>query len=71
MRLFRKTKEPQYDSEKLVPAVRKSICTGEAVAGFIDRESGKFIEYELIRTPKDLDDFRRQYGIDGPIKTVY
>ena len=69
--LFRKNKRPGYDPEKRIPAIKKSICTGEAVAGFLDRGSGKFIEYVLIRTPKDLDDFRRQYGIDGPIKTIY
>ena len=71
MHLFHKTKGPQYDAEKLIPAIRKSICTGEAVAGFVDRGSGKFVEYMLIRTPKDLDDFKTQYGITDQIKTVY
>ena len=71
MRLFHKPKGPGYDPEKQVPAIKKSICTGEAVAGVLDRESGRFVEYMLIRTPKDLDDFRRQYGIEGPIKTIY
>ncbi len=70
MRL-RKPKTPQYDPERLLPAVKKSICTGEAVAGFVDRETGRFIEYMLIRTQRDLDAFRAQYGVEGPIKTVY
>ena len=71
MRLFRKPKGPQYDAEKQAPAIKKSICTGEAVAGFVDRATGNFTEVMLIRTPKDLDDFRRRYGIEGPIETIY
>ena len=71
MRLFHKTKEPQFDSETVTPAIRKSICTGEAVAGFQNRKTGQFSEVMLIRTPKDLDVFKAQYGIDGPIKTIY
>ena len=69
--LFRKPKGPGYDPGKQFPVIRKSICTGEAVAGFSDRTTGKFSEVMLIRTPKDLEDFRRQYGIEGPIKTIY
>ena len=71
MRLFHKPKGPGYDPEKQIPAVRQSICTGEAAAGFLDRATGRFSEVMLIRSPKDLDAFRRQYGIDGPIKTIY
>ncbi|MBR4906019.1 MAG: aspartate dehydrogenase [Clostridia bacterium] len=69
--LFRKPKGPGYDPEHAFPAVRKSICTGEAVAGFVDRATGRFSEVVLIRTPRDLEDFRRQYGIEGSIKTIY
>ena len=71
MRLFHKTKGPKYDCEKLTPAIRKSICTGEAVAGFVDRTTGKFSEVMLICSPKDLDDFRRQYGVKETVKTIY
>ena len=71
MRLFQKTKGPQFDSEKETPAIRKSICTGEAIAGFVDRATGRFTEVMLIRTPKDLDAFKAQYGIEGPVKTIY
>ena len=70
MRLHR-TKTPQYDTETLLPAIRKSICTGEAVAGFVDRKTGRFTEVMLVRTPKDVDDFKTQYGITEPIKTIY
>ena len=69
--LFRKKKEPQYDAAHLRPAIRSSICTGEKTAGFVDLETGRFSEVMLIRTPRDLDDFRAQYGIEGEIKTIY
>jgi hypothetical protein len=71
VRLFRKPKGPQYDVEKQAPAIKKSICTGEAVAGFVDRATGSFTEVMLIRTPKDLDDFRAEYNIIEPIKTIW
>ena len=68
---FRKPKTPQYDAERLLPVIRQSICTGEKTAGFQDLESGRFLEVMLIRTQRDLDDFRAQYGIEGTIKTIY
>ena len=71
MRLFHKPKGPGYDVEKQIPAIKKSICTGEAVAGFVDRKTGRFTEVMLVRTPKDVDDFKTQYGITEPIKTIY
>jgi hypothetical protein len=54
-----------------MPAVRKSICTGEATAGFVERATGRFIEVVLIRTQRDLDAFRAEYNITEPIKTIY
>ena len=68
---FRKQKGPQYDAKRLQPVIRSSICTGEKTAGFLDRETGRFTEVMLIRTQKDLDEFRAQYGIEGEIKTIY
>lgn len=68
---FHRTKAPQYDAETLSPVIRKSICTGEAVAGFSDRKTGRFTEVMLIRTPKDLEEFKAQYGVTEPIKTIY
>ena len=60
-----------YDQERLEPVVRSSICTGEKVAGFREKEGGRFREVALIRTPADLDAFQRKYGIDGEIPTIY
>ncbi len=71
MRLFHKDKGPGYDAEALTPAIKKSICTGEAVAGFVDRRTGRFIDVVLIRSQKDLDAFRAEYNITDPIKTIW
>ena len=57
-----------YDGE---PAIRCSICTGEQVAGFRNRETGKFTEAALLRTPSDLEAFREKYGITGEIPKFY
>ena len=61
----RKTIEKkEYDRENLRPVLRCSICTGEQVAGFKNRHTGKFEEVMLIRNQKDLDLFMEMYGID-------
>ncbi len=60
-----------YDKETLQPVIRSSICTGEKVAGFREKETGRFREVSLIRTPADLDAFKRKYGIEGEIPTIY
>ena len=60
----RKKKEPGYDTEHCLPVIRQSICTGEKTAGFQNHETGKFIEVMLIRTPEDLESFKRACGLD-------
>ena len=71
MKLFAGKRKESYDSEKLRPAIRSSICPGEKVAGFRDKESGHFTEIRLIRTEKDLDDFKREYGITEEVEVFY
>ena len=73
MQLFRKKQVPemQYDPEKETPVIRSSICTGEKTAGFQDRKTGAFHDVMLIRSPADLQEFRRKYGITGEIRTIY
>ena len=72
MRLFHKNESHMsYDTEKLTPVIRRSICTGEKAAGFREKDTGKFREIMLIRNEADLEDFRRQYGIAGEIETIY
>ena len=70
---LKRTKAPveAYDRTALEPVIRSSICTGEKVAGFRERETGRFREVALIRTPADLDAFRRKYGVEGTIPTIY
>lgn len=75
MGLFRRRERESvtvaYDPETEVPAIRSSICTGEKIAGFQNKESGKFSEVMLIRTNDDLIAFRARYGIDGDILYIY
>ena len=71
--MFRKKQETRtYDKENPKPVIRSSICTGGKVAGFQDMRTGKFTDIMLIRTPGDLEEFRRLYGIGAEeISTRY
>ena len=55
----------------MVPAIRSSICTGEKVAGFRNRDTGAFTEIMLLRGQDDEEKFRRQYGITEDIPVFY
>ncbi len=64
-RFFRKSAPVQkYDPEREKPVIRASICTGEKVAGLKDVKTGAFHEVMLIRDAKDLEEFKREYGVD-------
>lgn len=67
----RKASPEGYDQTALEPVIRCSICTGERVAGFRERATGRFREVSLIRSPADLDAFKERYGIEGSIPTIY
>ena len=60
-----------YDKEKTRPAIRCSICTGEQVAGFLNKRPGHIEEMALSRRPKDLEDFKQTYGITGEVEKFY
>ena len=45
----REKKTEVYDAAGKIPVIRASICTGEKVAGFKDRTTGKFEDLMLIR----------------------
>lgn len=66
-RLFRKSSPAPtvspYDPATQKPILRCSICTGEQVAGFKDLHTGKFTDIMLIRSDKDLQTFKEQYGV--------
>lgn len=67
---FRKEKKKEEDSlksfdrEKQTPVLRCSICNGEQVAGFKDKDTGKFHEAAFIRSERELKEFMEMYGID-------
>ena len=57
-----------YDNETQKPIIRSSICNGEKVVGFKDRETGHFTEIICIKEPADLEKFRMTYGVDSITK---
>ena len=59
-----------FDSDKQTAVIKCSICTGEQVAGFKNKEDGHFTEVMLIRGAKDLELFKGIYKIEE-IKKEY
>lgn len=55
--------ENKFDRDKQTPVLRTSICNGDKVVGFRDRETGKFEEVACIKSDRDLEDFLYEYGI--------
>ena len=70
--LFHKKKAglPVHMEYHGAPVIRCSICTGEQVAGFRSTD-GHIEEVMLLRTPEDLEQFRKRYGITGEIEKIY
>lgn len=72
MKLFNKSsRQPEFDPEHYTPVIRSSICTGEKVAGFKDKNTGQIKEVMLISSDKDLQAFREKYHITDKIEKVY
>lgn len=59
-----KKNKKTYDKETQIPVLRCSICTGEQVAGFKDKTTGKFNDVTLIRDDTDLKQFMKEYGVE-------
>lgn len=70
--IFQKKKQPiiTYNSVTHYPVIRCSICTGEQVAGFKCKETGRFTEVMLIRGDKDLSTFKDMYNL-GEVRKEY
>ena len=68
----KRSREPEirFDQDKQYAVIRSSICTGEKVAGFKNKEDGHFTEVMLIRSYEDKLNFMETYGIEE-IKTEY
>lgn len=60
----------RFDPARHEPVIRSSICTGEKVAGWKDRQSGHFTEVMVIKSEEDRQRFMKIYGITQ-IKTEY
>ena len=72
MGLFKKkTIVKTYDKDNEKPVIKASICNGEQIAGFKDIHTGKIEEVMLIKSPADLDAFKKMYGIDDEIAKEY
>ena len=68
----KKKKDPiPWDHETLKPVIRCSICTGEQVAGFMNKKSKDFREVMLIRNKADLDEFMEKYGIENEPDKIF
>lgn len=58
----------EFDRENQRAVLKCSICNGEQVAGFKDRQTGHFTEVMLIRNSGDLDRFLAMYDLDTVTK---
>ena len=67
----KKTIVKTYDKDNKKPVIKASICNGEQIAGFKDIHTGKIEEVMLIKSPVDLDTFKKMYGIDDEIAKEY
>lgn len=67
----KKSKIIDWDRDNLIPIIHKSICTGEAVVGFKNKNTKEFTEIMLLSDPNDLEKFKKMYGIDSKIDTEY
>lgn len=60
----------QADELKGTPAIRRSVCTGEAVGGYV--KDGRFHDTELLASDRDIDEFARKNHTDRTrIKVIY
>jgi len=48
----------------LIEIIKCSICTGEQVVEFRDREDGTRIEVMVVRSNHDIEYIKRIYNID-------
>lgn len=63
MRLFKKKdKVRDFDHVRWIPALKRSICTGEMTFGYIGKDDGSFHGLQLVPEGM-LDDVLKEYGI--------
>ena len=67
----KKIEKKSYDRENMKPILHASICTGETVAGFKNRRTGKFEEGMLVKSEADKELFKEIYDITDDLPTEY
>ena len=66
----KRIEKKSYDRENMKPILHASICTGETVAGFKNRQTGKF-EVMLVKSEADKELFKEIYDITDDLPTEY
>ncbi len=56
---------PQFNPSTHRAIIKCSICNGEQVAGFKDKQTGHFTEVMFIRDAADLLEFKKRYGLEN------
>ena len=56
---------PDFNPSTHRAIIKCSICNGEQVAGFKDKQTGHFTEVMFIRGAEDLLEFKRRYGLEN------
>lgn len=59
-----------FDPETQYAVIRSSICTGEKVAGFRNKQTGRFREVMFLRSDRDMERFLEIYELDS-VQTEY
>ena len=59
-----------YDENMHEAVIRCSICAGEQVAGFKNRQDGSFVGVMVIKSDDDLEYFKELYGVEK-VRKVY
>ena len=72
MLFSKKSREPEikFDPDKQYAIIHSSICTGEKIAGFKNKEDGHFTEVMLILSYEDEVKFKEMYNLET-VKTEY
>ena len=58
----------EYNPDTQRAVLKCSICNGEQVAGFRDKQTGHFTEVMLIKNGHDLDEFMEMYDLSAVSK---
>ena len=55
---------PDFNPSTHRAIIKCSICNGEQVAGFKDKQTGHFTEVMVIHTPLEEERFKEIYGLE-------